>query len=41
VDVEGHLAEPRMQAALAGLASTTQSVRVLGCYPVCPRKPPL
>jgi len=41
VDVEGHLAEPRMQAALAGLAATTQSVRVLGCYPVCPRKPPL
>jgi chorismate mutase/prephenate dehydratase len=41
VDVEGHLAEPRMQSALAGLAVTTQSVRVLGCYPVCPRKPPL
>ncbi len=33
VDVEGHLAEPRMQSALAGLAVTTQFVRVLGCYP--------
>jgi chorismate mutase/prephenate dehydratase len=32
-DVEGHLAEPRMQSALAGLAITTQFVRVLGCYP--------
>lgn len=41
VDVHGHLAEPRMQSALAGLAVATQFVRVLGCYPVCPRKPPL
>ncbi len=38
VDVEGHLAEPRMQSALAGLAVATQFVRVLGCYPrPCPR----
>jgi chorismate mutase/prephenate dehydratase len=41
VDLHGHLAEPRMQSALAGLAVATQFVRVLGCYPVCPRKPPL
>ena len=33
VDVEGHLAEPRMQSALAGLAQATQFLRVLGCYP--------
>ena len=33
VDVEGHLAEPRMQSALAGLAEATQFLRVLGCYP--------
>jgi chorismate mutase/prephenate dehydratase len=33
VDFEGHLAEPRVQSALAGLAVTTQFVRVLGCYP--------
>ena len=33
VDVEGHVAEPRMQAALAGLAQATQFLRVLGCYP--------
>ncbi len=32
VDFEGHLAEPRVQSALAGLAVTTQFVRVLGCY---------
>jgi chorismate mutase / prephenate dehydratase len=41
VDVEAHLAEPRMQSALAGLAVATQFVRVLGCYPVCPWRPPL
>ena len=33
VDFEGHLSEPRVQSALAGLAVTTQFVRVLGCYP--------
>ena len=33
VDVEGHLTEPRMQAALAGLARPPQFLRVLGCYP--------
>lgn len=41
VDLSGHLASPGMQAALTRLAGTTQFVRVLGCYPVCPRKPPL
>ena len=33
VDVEGHIDEPRMQAALAGLATRTLYVKVLGCYP--------
>ena len=33
VDIEGHLTEPRVQSALAGLAVATQFVRVLGCYP--------
>lgn len=33
VDLEGHAAEPRMQAALARLAGTTQFVRLLGCFP--------
>jgi len=33
VDVEGHLASPRMQAALAGLAERTVFLKVLGCYP--------
>ncbi|MEW6320755.1 MAG: bifunctional chorismate mutase/prephenate dehydratase [Acidobacteriota bacterium] len=33
IDVEGHLAEPRMQAALTGLAERTVSLKVLGCYP--------
>jgi chorismate mutase/prephenate dehydratase len=33
VDVEGHLTEPRIQSALAGLAGATQFLRVLGCYP--------
>ena len=37
VDLDGHVAEPRMRSALAGLAATTQFVRVLGCYPSCPR----
>ncbi len=33
VDVEGHLGEPRVQSGLAGLATATQFLRVLGCYP--------
>jgi chorismate mutase / prephenate dehydratase len=33
IDVEGHLSEPRMQAALAGLAARTIFLKVLGCYP--------
>ncbi len=33
VDVEGHIASPRMQAALAGLAERTTLLKVLGCYP--------
>ena len=34
IDVEGHVAEPRMQAALAGLAGAhASSCKVLGCYP--------
>jgi chorismate mutase/prephenate dehydratase len=33
VDVEGHIAEPRMQAALTGLTAATQFLRVLGCFP--------
>lgn len=33
VDVEGHTAEPRMQAALTGLTAATQFLRVLGCFP--------
>ena len=33
IDVEGHIASPRMQAALAGLAARTVFVKVLGCYP--------
>lgn len=33
IDVEGHIASPRMQAALAGLAERTTFVKVLGCYP--------
>lgn len=33
IDVEGHIASPRMQAALAGLAERTVFVKVLGCYP--------
>jgi chorismate mutase/prephenate dehydratase len=41
VDLEGHLAEPRLQSALARLTVTTQFVRVLGCYPVCPWRRPL
>lgn len=39
VDLDGHAAEPRLQSALAGLAGLTQFVRVLGCYPACPRPP--
>ncbi|HUE89317.1 MAG TPA: prephenate dehydratase [Vicinamibacterales bacterium] len=33
IDVEGHLSEPRMQAALTGLAARTIFLKVLGCYP--------
>ncbi|MGE0816418.1 MAG: prephenate dehydratase [Vicinamibacterales bacterium] len=33
VDVEGHVGEPRMQAALARLSGTTQFLRLLGCFP--------
>ena len=33
IDVEGHVGEPRLQAALAGLAARTRFVKVLGCYP--------
>jgi len=33
IDVEGHLNEPRMQAALAKLATRTLFLKVLGCYP--------
>lgn len=33
VDVEGHLAAPRMQAAMTGLAERTLFLKVLGCYP--------
>ena len=32
IDVEGHTGAPRMQAALAGLATRTLFVKVLGCY---------
>jgi chorismate mutase / prephenate dehydratase len=33
LDIEGHLAEPRMQAALTSLAARTLFLKVLGCYP--------
>jgi chorismate mutase/prephenate dehydratase len=33
IDVEGHVSEPRLQAALTALASRTLFVKVLGCYP--------
>ncbi len=33
VDVEGHLSEPRMQAALTRLTAATQFLRLLGCFP--------
>lgn len=33
VDVEGHVAEPRLQAALARLTGATQFLRLLGCFP--------
>ncbi len=33
VDVEGHVAEPRLQAALTRLTAATQFLRVLGCFP--------
>jgi chorismate mutase/prephenate dehydratase len=43
VDFEGHLTEPRVQSALAGMAQATQFLRVLGCYPravTAPDPPP-
>ncbi len=33
VDIEGHVAEPRIQAALTRLTGATQFVRLLGCFP--------
>jgi chorismate mutase/prephenate dehydratase len=33
IDIEGHLTEPRVQAALTGLAERTLYLKVLGCYP--------
>ncbi|MGE3276145.1 MAG: bifunctional chorismate mutase/prephenate dehydratase [Vicinamibacterales bacterium] len=33
LDLEGHTADPRMQAALAALEARTLFTRVLGCYP--------
>ena len=33
IDIEGHLSEPRVQAALTGLAERTLYLKVLGCYP--------
>lgn len=33
VDVEGHVGEPRLQAALTRLTAATQFLRVLGCFP--------
>jgi len=33
VDVEGHVAEPRLQAALTRLTGATQFLRLLGCFP--------
>ncbi|MBA3270198.1 MAG: hypothetical protein H0T71_06765 [Acidobacteria bacterium] len=43
IDVEGHLSEPRMRAALTGLAERTIFLKVLGCYPAreVPRRPDL
>jgi len=32
IDLEGHLTEPRMQAALTRLAERTMFLKVLGCY---------
>jgi chorismate mutase/prephenate dehydratase len=32
IDLEGHVAEPRMQAALTQLAARTLFLKVLGCY---------
>ena len=37
VDFEGHLSEPRVQAAMTGLAARTVFVKVLGCYPAFAR----
>ena len=34
LDIEGHLAEPRMQAALTALAARTMFLKILGCYAV-------
>jgi chorismate mutase / prephenate dehydratase len=33
LDIEGHVAEPRVQAALTRLSGTTQFLRLLGCFP--------
>jgi chorismate mutase / prephenate dehydratase len=33
LDIDGHVSEPRMQAALTALAARTVFLKVLGCYP--------
>jgi chorismate mutase / prephenate dehydratase len=33
LDFEGHVKEPRVQAALTALAERTIFVKILGCYP--------
>ena len=38
LDIEGHVSEPRMQAALTSLAARTLFVKILGCYPVRDKK---
>ena len=38
LDIEGHLSEPRMQAALTALAARTLFLKVLGCYAVREKK---
>ncbi len=38
LDIEGHVSEPRMQAALTSLAARTLFVKILGCYPVREKK---
>ncbi|GAB6196263.1 prephenate dehydratase [Lysobacter xanthus] len=34
IDIDGHVQEPRMEQALAGLGEFAQEIRVLGSYPV-------